>query len=52
VRTAADISGEIRRAQPGGTLDITVTRDRKAMQLKAVVPAAPARPSGRRGVTL
>ena len=52
VRTAADIAEEVRRAQPGGSLDISVTRDRTSLLLKAVIPAAPARPSGRLGVSL
>lgn len=53
VRTAADVAEEVRRLQPGGSLDIAVTRDRKSLVLKAVIPEGPPRPaSERRGIPL
>jgi serine protease Do len=51
VRTAADVSEELRRAQPGDGIDISVTRDRKSLMLKATLPATrPVTPSARRGL--
>ena len=47
VTSAADITEALRRAAAGEAVDVSVTRDRKAMVLK-VMPAQPA--SGRRGL--
>ena len=51
VRTAADVLEELRRAQPGDGIDISVTRDRKSLMVKATLPATrPVTPSARRGL--
>jgi S1-C subfamily serine protease len=51
VSSAADIAREVRRAQGDGGVDISVTRDRKSMMLKATIPGArPAVRSGRGGL--
>ena len=51
VSTAADVSREVRRAQAGDGIDISVTRDRKSLTLKATLPSArPLLPSGRGGL--
>jgi serine protease Do len=54
VRTAADISEEMRRLQPGDSLDVSVTREKQSLNLKAVVPPAGrvAPSSQRRGISL
>lgn len=52
VRSAADISEELRRAQPGGSVDVSVTRDRKELTLKAVIPERNSGRSRGRGITL
>lgn len=49
VRTAADVSEELRRAQPGEGVDISVTRERKSLMLKATLPAAAPVTTFRRG---
>jgi serine protease Do len=38
VDQAVDVTDEVRRAQPGSSLDITVMRDKKEVKLKATVP--------------
>jgi serine protease Do len=48
VRTPADVSEELRRAEPGDGIDISVTRDRKSLMLKATLPAAGRIPTLRR----
>jgi serine protease Do len=51
VRTPADVAEELRRAQPEAGIDISVTRDRKSLMLKARLPATrPVTPSARRGL--
>ena len=51
VSTAADVSREVRRAQAGDGIDISVTRDRKSLTLKATLPGARRLvPSGRGGL--
>lgn len=52
VRTAADISDEVRRLQPGASVDVTITRDKKSQTLTAVIPSAQAPASQGRGITL
>jgi serine protease Do len=49
VDDASDVTAEIRRAQPGGTLEISVMRERKPLTLKATLPPPPAA-SGRSGL--
>jgi serine protease Do len=50
VSTAADVSREVRRATGEG-VDISVTRDRKSLMLKATIPnVRPLVPSGRGGL--
>ena len=39
VRSAADAAAAIARVQPGGTIEMRVTRDKKSLTLKATVPA-------------
>ncbi len=51
VRTAAEVIAAVRRVQPGEGVDIGVTRDRKALTLKATIPARPGA-SGRGGLTI
>ena len=48
VRTAADVASAVREAGPGDALDISVTRDRKALMLKATLPERES--SGRGGL--
>jgi serine protease Do len=43
VTTTSDLSGAVNRADPEGTLELRVTRDRKELTLKATMPAAPER---------
>ena len=50
ISDAADVSNAIRQAEPGGSVDISVTRDKKQLMLKAVIPSARPLPSGRRGL--
>lgn len=49
VASAADVRQELRSAEPGASVDIAVTRDRKPLMLKATIPARDTR-SGRRGL--
>lgn len=49
VRDASDVTAEIRRALPAGTLEISVMRDKKSLTLKATLPGRPA-VSGRGGL--
>jgi serine protease Do len=49
VTTARDLTEAIRRAEPGSAVDISVTRDRKPLTLKATIPGRPT-PSGRGGL--
>lgn len=48
VRTAADVASAVRQARPGDALDLSVTRDRKALMLKATLPGRES--SGRGGL--
>jgi serine protease Do len=48
VSTAADVTREVRRSQ-GAAVDITVTRDRKSLTLKATIPSPRAPVTLRRG---
>jgi serine protease Do len=50
VENPNDVSQTVRSAAPGSTVDITVTREKKELMLKARIPDAS--PSGRRGVAL
>jgi serine protease Do len=51
VSTASDISEGLRQAERGDGVDISVTRERKALMLKATIPAIrPPVPSGRSGL--
>jgi serine protease Do len=51
VTTAADVTTALRQAEAGGSVDVSVTRDKKALTLKATIPnARPQVPSGRRGL--
>jgi serine protease Do len=53
ITDAADVTNAIRQAEPGGSVDISVTRDRKQLMLKATIPAArPLVPSGRGGLPI
>jgi serine protease Do len=49
VSTPEDVTEAVRTAEPGSVLELTVTRDKKSMQLKATMPAAdqPSRDSDR-----
>jgi serine protease Do len=49
VTTARDVTEAIRRAEPGSGVEISVTRDRKPLTLKATIPGR-ATPSGRGGL--
>ena len=50
VSRAQDITAAIRSVTPGDGVDISVTRDRKALMLKATVPQRNNTVSGRRGL--
>jgi S1-C subfamily serine protease len=51
VTGAADVIEAMRQAEAGGTVDISVTRDRKQLMLKATIPNdRPVVRSGRRGL--
>jgi serine protease Do len=51
VTTAADVINALRQPEAGGSVDISVTRDRKALMLKATIPNdRPVVRSGRRGL--
>jgi serine protease Do len=49
VTTARDVTDAIRRVEPGSGVEISVTRDRKSLMLKATIPGR-ATPSGRGGL--
>jgi serine protease Do len=49
--TPADVVAALRRVQPGEGVDISVTRERKSLMLKATIPARPAA-SGRGGLPI
>jgi S1-C subfamily serine protease len=36
--SVADLTREVRDTQPGGTIDLRVTRDRKELALKVTLP--------------
>jgi serine protease Do len=51
VSTASDIAEGLRRAESGDGVDLSITRERKTLMLKATIPAVrPLVPSGRSGL--
>jgi S1-C subfamily serine protease len=53
VSDVSDVTNAIRQVEPGAGVDISVTRDRKQMTLKATIPGTrPPTPSGRGGVPI
>jgi serine protease Do len=53
VSDVSDVTNAIRQVEPGAGVDISVTRDRKQLMLKATIPGTrPLTPSGRGGVPI
>lgn len=52
VTSNADLTRAVRQAATGGTLELAITRERKAMTVKVAIPAAAPLASGRRGLTV
>ena len=49
VSTAEDVAREVQRAQPAEAVNISVTRDKKSLMLKATIPGTGRQPTSGRG---